>query len=42
MLGGGGMHFVIWLFTLAKALPAGAKPVNRVKNTVEEHVSDMM
>ena len=38
---GGAMHFV-WLFALAKALPAGAKAVNRVRNTVEEHVSDTM
>ena len=36
------MHFVTWLFALAKALPAGAKAVNRVGNTVEEHVSDTM
>ena len=36
------MHFVTRLFALAKALPAGAKAVNRVRNTVEEHVSDTM
>ena len=42
VLGVGAMHFVTWLFALAKALPAGAKAVNRVRNTVEQHVSDMM
>ena len=39
---GGVMHFVTRLFALAKALPAGAKPVGRVRNTVEEHLSDTM
>ena len=39
---GDAMHFVTWLFALVNALPAGAKAVNRVRNTVEEHISDMM
>ena len=40
--GGAAMHFVTILFALVKALPAGVKAINRVRNTVEEHACDLM
>ena len=42
-LGGGGCHsFCHQVVCPAEALPAGTKAANRLRNTVEEHVSDTM